>query len=345
MTENSFNFFIEILKIDSTSQKEMELSDFIKSANEFKRAELEVQQVGDGTENLFFKWGTPKIIFCSHLDTVPPYIPPSFMQSSGKEGVYEEMTVKGRGSCDAKGQIISQYIVAKELEREGFSDFGILWVSGEETGSLGARKANSMIKGAEYVIVGEPTENRLISAAKGTALYKVTVRGKGAHSGYPGEGDDALKRFVDFYNNLSELQFPEDPALGKTTWNIGRLSSENAFNVVPSHLEFNLYVRTTFATHKEIDGVIERFASDYIEIIPVSKSDPMTFHTEEGFPTGVVAYGSDAPLLTSASSVLLYGPGSILKAHTENESITIREIDKAVKDLKEIFLKLKRRIA
>lgn len=345
MTEENLNFFLDILRIDSTSQKEMALSSFIKSSAAFSRAQTEVQPVGDGTENLFFKWGMPRIIFCTHLDTVPPYIAPSISLSGDKSKGTEEVIVKGRGSCDAKGQILTQYIVARQLEDEGYNDFGILWVSGEETGSLGARKANSMIKGADFVIVGEPTDNRLISAAKGTALYNVKIGGKGAHSGYPEEGDDALKRFVNFYHDLSATDLPSDPILGETTWNIGRLTSSNPFNVIPSEILFSLYLRTTFATHPLIDSITERFANDKIEITPVSKSNPMRFHTEEGFPTGVVAYGSDAPLLSNAASVMLYGPGSILKAHTDYESITINEIDMAVKDLKNIFLKLKDRLA
>ena len=48
-------------------------------------------EVGDGTLNLFLTWGTPKVVFCTHMDTVPPYIPPSFPEGSA-------LRIFGRGS-------------------------------------------------------------------------------------------------------------------------------------------------------------------------------------------------------------------------------------------------------
>ena len=121
--------FSEILKIDSTSGKEAALADFLQerlltSCNRVQRFE-----VGDGTSNLLFTWGEPEIVFCSHLDTVPPYIPP----------VFDENIVHGRGSCDAKGQIFAMYEACKVLESKGYDGFGLLLLAGEETGSFGAK--------------------------------------------------------------------------------------------------------------------------------------------------------------------------------------------------------------
>ncbi len=343
MKKEIFDFYLGLMSIESTSGREARLSEYIRHTVCYKNAKLDIQQVGDGSENLFFKWGDPKIIFCTHMDTVPPYIPPTVSYNS-KNNLIDDATVWGRGSCDAKGQIVSQYALSLELEKEGYSNFGILWVSGEETGSIGARQANPMINDCEYIIVGEPTENLLISAAKGTALYKVKIEGKGTHSGYPLNGDDAIKKFDDFYHKLCNLKFPFDNILGDTSWNIGMLSSQNAFNIVPSLVEFSLYVRTTFASEKAVDSLLQELSAKDTVLLPISKSEPIMFHTEEGFNQGIVSFGSDAPLFTNVPSKLLYGPGSIFNAHTESERLTIKEIDKAVKDLKTLYLKLKKRI-
>jgi len=344
ITKEIFKFYIEILNIDSTSGRERALSDFIKSEAGFQKAVLEVQEVGDGTENLFFKWGVPKIVFCTHLDTVPPYFGPEIEDISsdtGLTGGVDGMSVvKGRGACDAKGQIAVQYALAVQFEKAGLTDFGVLWVSGEETGSQGARKANLLLEDCQYVIVGEPTDNLLITAAKGTALYRVHINGKAAHSGYPYAGDDAVRRFGNFITRLYDMAFPADPVLGSTTANIGKLSCANPFNVVPYSLDFSLYVRTTFVTEPVIDEMLKLLAEDNISIESVSKSKPIRFHTEDGFNTGIVAFGSDAPLLTNASNVMLYGPGSILTAHTDEEKISVQDMEIAVDDLKIMYNKL-----
>ena len=81
-----FQFFHELLRIDSTSGKERDvalwlaerLPDMFPASN---RPLLQVDEVGDGSLNLLLTWGTPRIVFCSHLDTVPPYIPPTFPPS------------------------------------------------------------------------------------------------------------------------------------------------------------------------------------------------------------------------------------------------------------------------
>jgi len=64
----------------------------------------------------------------------------------------------------------------------------------------------------------------------------------------------------------------------------------------------------------------------------------------EGFETGVVSYGSDAPELYNLGERLLYGPGSILDAHTDNENIKITDMNRAVDDLTQIYKKLKEKL-
>ena len=64
----------------------------------------------------------------------------------------------------------------------------------------------------------------------------------------------------------------------------------------------------------------------------------------EGFETGIVSYGSDAPELFNLGKRLLYGPGTIFVAHTQEENVVIDDLHKAVKDLKNIYYKLEKEI-
>lgn len=321
----------QLMKIDSTSGREGELADFIAGNFHTPGADLEIQDVGDGTVNLFFRWGIPEIIFCTHLDTVPPYIEP----------VAGNNMISGRGACDAKGQIITAWNACKELSLEGETNFGLLLVAGEETGSKGAKVANSLIRDCKYVIIGEPTENKLIRAGKGIQLYDVQISGTSCHSGYPQFGENAIEGIRTFLNRLDGLEFPADKVLGPTTFNIGMLSSENAYNVLPDLVSFKLYFRTTFESHDLIEKALSNIAGEKTRITKVREDRPFEYYHLNGFDTDTVAFGCDGPCLTNLGKCLLYGPGSIRTAHTENEHIMTEDIETAITDLKKIYRTLK----
>lgn len=325
------DFLIGLMSVDSTSGKENSAVEWLKNNYNPAGAMMEIQEIPNGMKNVFYKWGTPKIIFCSHFDTVPPYIPPT--KSDGK--------IFGRGSCDAKGQLAVMSAACEELYSSGESDFGLLMLAGEEVGSYGAKSANKLIQGCEFVIVGEPTENKLIKASKGNILYSVKVKGRSCHSGYPELGDNAIDRAKLFLDKLYDLKFPNDNLLGNTTFNIGKLSSDNAHNVVSDSVEMKIFIRTTFTTHDTITALIKSIADDNTDIEVIYGDPPIEFKFIDGFKSGVVSYGSDAPELTNLGKPLLYGPGSIFNAHTMEEHILIEDMVLAKEELKKIYSYLK----
>lgn len=325
------DFLLDILKFDSTSGSENELARHIAAVYTPRDAGVEIQKTPAGRLNLFFKYGEPKIIFCSHLDTVPPYIPPDV----------DGNIIRGRGTCDAKGQLAYLFEAFKQLHSSGNSDIGMLMLSGEEDGSQGAIRANKSISNTECIIIGEPTENKLIKASKGILLAKAVFKGKSCHSGYPGMGDSAFTGMLEFFKKLEKIYFENDDILGETTYNTGSVYSNNASNVVPDLTECKILFRTTFASAKLIKEKINNITDVKTELEFIYEDEPMTFTTFEGFETGVVSYGTDAPAFTNIKKKILYGPGSILDAHTENEKIKIDDLYKAVEDIKFIYGKIK----
>ena len=384
------DFFIEMLQIDSTTGRERELADFLaqRMAGEGRRVEMfEVESMaGDCPQgcgapvNLMVSWGQPKVVFCTHLDTVPPYIAPSVETLENGD-----LVVRGRGSCDAKGQIFSMWEACLELERRGCTDFALLLLAGEETGSFGAKAFSSMMTGtasdrvinrassdaavgpgicaSKYgkddwvIVVGEPTDNNMATAAKGTKSFEVTFEGKAFHSGYPQYGCSAVEMFGDFLNALRSVVFPKDEILGDTTWNIGKLSSDNPQNILSDHLTCRVYFRTTFESDEMVCNVMKNMAgpdarlrfgrrrvqdgSDIVakEVAPWQKAmsvkayggdAPTMYETLEGFQTKPVAFGSDAPQLKCFDRKILCGPGSILVAHRPEEHIMLSDIETAV---------------
>ena len=349
--------FMEMLTMDSTSGNEAEFADFLAERLLTQRCKVEKFDVGDGTKNLLFSWGEPRVVFCTHLDTVPPYIPPVADETS-------DVVFRGRGTCDAKGQIFAMWEACKALEANGHEGFGLLLLVGEETGSYGAKAFREQHPGAEWVIVGEPTDNCMASASKGTKAFEVTFEGKAFHSGYPQFGVSAVELFNDFVNALRSIRFPVDETLGETTWNIGKLLSDNPQNVLSDRLTCRVYFRTTFESDEMVCNVMKNMAgedaklrfgrprvqdgSDVVakDVAPWQKAMsvkafggdcPSRFEVLDGFESKPVAFGSDAPQLTNFSRKILCGPGSILVAHRDDEHILMKDIETAVANYIRIF--------
>ena len=365
--------YTQMLEIDSTSGRERRLADFLAERLLTQKNSLmrfDVESMRDDTpegcgvpQNLFFSWGAPKVVFCSHLDTVPPYIAPHIDGSMAT----------GRGTCDAKGQIFAMWEACKALEDMGMTDFGLLLLAGEETGSFGAKAFNSFISSEveispeAWVIVGEPTDNCMATAEKGTKSYDITFTGKSCHSGYPELGASAIMYFNDFVNALRSIVFPVDEVLGETTWNIGDLVSANPQNILSDRLTCRIYFRTTFESDEMVRNIMKNIAGpdarlrfgrpavqDGSDIVAKSVAPwqeamsvnlrggdaPTRFEVLDGFPVKAVAFGSDAPVLKCFRHRILCGPGSIHVAHRPDEHINIEDIETAVRN----YIKMAQRI-
>ena len=344
--------YTQMLEIDSTSGRERNLSDFLAEklqtgADRVERFDVEsmADDVPEGCgvpQNLLFSWGNPRVVFCTHLDTVPPYIPPTFigdgMLQHSDSDECARGSAAGRGTCDAKGQIFAMWEACKALEAKGNTDFGLLLLAGEETGSFGAKAFDAMMadgscslvnsdnvhKSDLWVIVGEPTDNCMATAAKGTKSFEVTFKGKSFHSGYPENGESAIMYFNDFVNALRSIRFPYDEILGETTFNIGKLHSDNPQNILSPELSCRVYFRTTFESDEMVCNVMKNMAgpqaklrfgrprvqdgSDIVakDVAPWQAAmsvkafggdSPTRYETFEGFETKPVSFGSDAPQL------------------------------------------------
>ena len=381
--------FKDMLEIDSTSGRERNLSDFLAERlltghNKVERFDVEsmAEDVPEGCglpQNLLFSWGAPRVVFCTHLDTVPPYIPPTF---SNVEDI-QCPSVMGRGTCDAKGQIFAMWEACKALEEKGYTDFGLLLLAGEETGSFGAKAFDSVVSNGAHaissevepsdlwVVVGEPTDNCMATAAKGTKSFEVTFTGKAFHSGYPEFGESAVMYFNDFMNALRSIRFPYDEILGETTFNVGKLVSDNPQNILSPSLTCRVYFRTTFESDEMVCNVMKNMAgpdarlrfgrpkvqdgSDIVakDVAPWQAAmsvkafggdSPTRYETFEGFETKPVSFGSDAPQLKCFPHKILCGPGSILVAHRPDEHVLLSDIETAISNYIKIFENIKQLI-
>ena len=318
--------FRQILSFDSTSGRERELGEWL--AAHLEAPSVETLEVGDGTVNVLLRWSdAPRVVFCSHMDTVPPYIPPTF----------EADRVLGRGTCDAKGQFYAMYRACQRLAAAGHKDFALLIVSGEETGSWGAKAFAKTPFRAPFLVVGEPTDNCMVSASKGTKRFDLTFTGKAFHSGYPEHGVSAVELFVDFMERLRAAGFPDDPVLGPTTWNVGKLVSDNPQNILSPSLTCRIYFRTTFASDAAVTEWMRAQASDTLRVEAFGGDAPARYFTLPGIPSKPVSFGSDAPHLTNFRQKVICGPGTITVAHRDDEFLAFADLEQAISNYVNIY--------
>ena len=229
------------------------------------------------------------------------------------------------------------YRACERLAAAGRTGFALLVLSGEETGSWGAKAFARTAFRAPLLVVGEPTDNRMVSASKGTKSFDLHFTGRAFHSGYPERGRSAVDLFVDFMDALRAAEFPTDPELGPTTWNVGLLHSDNPQNILSPELRCRIYFRTTFASDEAVVAWMRAQAGGTLALEERGGDAPARYFTLPGFPTCTAAFGSDAPHLTNFGRKIICGPGSIAVAHRDEEHLLLSDLEQAITNYISIF--------
>jgi acetylornithine deacetylase len=277
----------------------------------------------------------PYVTLSTHLDTVPPYIPPR----------RDDTHLYGRGACDAKGIAAAMLCAAERLRARGRS-VAMLFVVGEETTHDGAHAADAWARAHAFpsvaLIDGEPTESTLALGTKGALRLVVRTTGEAAHSAYPHLGRSATRDLVRLLAELDALELPRDELLGETTVNIGHLAGGVADNVVAPSAEARLMVRLVGPS----DEVWDRFARWCAGRATLERGieiPAMRLGRLDGFRTSVVAFATDVPALPAWGNPFLFGPGSIHVAHRDDEYVELAELHAAAERYERMVEALHRR--
>jgi acetylornithine deacetylase len=270
----------------------------------------------------------PPVVFSTHMDTVPPFIPAS----------EDSANIYGRGACDAKGIIAAQVAAAVRLRQESVFA-GLLFTVGEERDSIGAKVANAQARASRFLINGEPTDNRVAVASKGVLRVDVIARGRMAHSAYPELGESAIEKLVQALHRLLAMALPVSPEVGPCTLNIGLIEGGRATNVIPDLARAQLLYRLVGPSERLREEILAT-AAGLAEIEFVFETPFIRLHSPDGLPTMVAAFTTDIPSLTNWGQPLLLGPGSIHVAHTDREFLAKAEQAQAI----DLYCTLTRRL-
>ena len=325
---DAIRFTRELVEIESTTYNEGAVGDFLAEFLAGRGWQVEKTPVPQPAESATAspRWnvyagpsaGSPDLVFSTHMDTVPPFIP--FREDA--DFMY------GRGVSDAKGIIAAQTAAAEALRQAGFR-VGLLFVSGEERDSAGAKEANLTPKGSRFLINGEPTDNRLALASKGALRAVLRSTGKMAHSAYPELGDSAVHKLIDALAKLLEMELPVTEDVGPSTLNIGQIQGGYAPNVIADKAEAQVLIRLVGDSAPVRVSVMEAVAGlaevDFTLEIPFVRLRALP-----GLPTMIAKFTTDIPQLSNWGEPLLLGPGSIHVAHTPFEKLAKKELLDAI---------------
>lgn len=310
---------VRMMEIDSTSGREGPLVDWLAAYLDAAGWRVRRIPVSPGRDDLFVACSdAPLVTFSTHLDTVPPFIPPRL----------EGDRLWGRGACDAKGIAAAMIAAADRLRAREFG-VALLFVVGEEVTHDGAIAANGFPTTSRVLINGEPTESTLALGTKGAMRFTLRTRGRAAHSAYPHLGRSAISELVRLLCELETLDLPRDAQLGDTTINIGSIEGGVADNVVAPAAEARLMARLVTPA-SELEQLLRAWAGPRAEFERGVTVELARLGTLDGFHTSVAAYATDIPKLGAWGTPYLFGPGSIHLAHRDDEHVGVPELRAAV---------------
>ena len=307
--------------------------------------------------------GSPRhrIVLAPHLDTVGGAEMPGQLFSPRRE----RGRLFGRGACDTKGSVAAMLSALVTLAVSGRrpekTEVLLVGLVDEECGQAGSRAWVAAGLKADLAIVGEPTRLRVVTAHKGVLWLRLETRGKAAHGARPELGVNAIHamaRVVDAMETdyAARLRRRRHPLLGRPTVNVGSIEGGRQPNIVPAHCVISLDRRTLpgetdAGVLREIREVLSRrqlrariTSLQSASCLPLETSAQLPLVEQFLRSIGQRAlagadYFSDAGVLAEGGTPsVVFGPGDIAQAHTPDEWIEVKQLDRA-KDMLVRFLR------
>lgn len=353
---------------DASGQGERAMSDYVERRCRAAGLSVTRQSVFPGRDNLIIELRVGKpdkaLLFEAHMDTVTLGAMPNALEPAYRDG-----KLYGRGACDTKGSLAGMLYAMERCARQPELAGGdlILCASVDEEhaykGLLAFMELDMKIAGA---VVGEPTELGITVANKGCVRVAMTTHGKAAHSSMPAEGDSAVIQMMRVIRFIHEKLEPElaarvHPLCGSPTIVVGTIRGGTQINIVPDRCVIEVDRRIIPGERPEIvereleerlirelspEGVkltVERLLLDWA-LDTAHDETIVTTARQAAADVGLsdrirgVTYGCDASKLQEFKGIpsIVYGPGSIAQAHTNDEWVPVSDVERAA----EFYLRL-----
>ncbi len=336
---------------------EARVADFLAAIAGRAGLDLERLEVEPGRPNLLARL-TPtgrvrqRILLAPHLDTVGG----DPLDARLFDPVERQGRLHGRGACDTKGSVAAMLTALINLATAGArpreTEVIFAGLIDEENAQAGSRALVRRREPCDLAVVGEPTRARVVTAHKGDVWLELETQGKSAHGATPELGRNAvlaMSRVVEFLETryAAGLRRRRHPWLGHATVNVGTIAGGTQPNVVPARCRISIdrrtlpgeteaSVRAELKALMRARGLDVRLDSLRKLPCPALETDPRQPWVAEllahaGQRTGLgVHYFCDAAILAAGGiPSVVFGPGDIAQAHTADEWISLRELDRA----------------
>lgn len=319
-----------LVGIPSVSGSEGALSEFL--FQQLSAAGYRVQRLG---HNLWFEVGkgSPRLLFVSHLDTVPPC---AGWSTDPHKPHWQGESLHGLGANDAKGCVAAMVLAAQMLvDAEGTAVFA--FVREEEVGGKGIQELLPSLGKLDAAVVGEPTSLKVCAAQRGMLVLQCTAKGVSAHVAHAKLGENAVHKAARDMVKLEAMAFEAHPLLGVTRPVVTQVSGGLARNQVPDACEFVVDLRTT--PNLKDEEVTARLAAELESQVAVLASGYRPMATDPAHPivkAALKAAGAKGPVGSDTTSdwaflgslpAVKVGPGDTMRSHRPNEWISLKELN------------------
>ena len=316
----------------------------------------------------------PGVVLSGHTDVVP--VDGQDWTTAPFEPVESGGRLFGRGTSDMKSFIATALALAPEMIAADLKmPIHFAFSYDEEVGCLGVHGIVSHLNGISplprAVIVGEPTDMKVVNAHKGVFGFRTSVHGLEAHSSATHIGVNAVMYAAQLVSYLSDLAADQRDNNGHhhrfepsyTTVHVGTIRGGTALNIIPKECSFVWEYRLIPG---EDEGAIFKKFSDYADNVVLPKMKAVSEHAaivteplsrvaplvpEPDSPaetlammlagtnqTDVVSYGTEGGIFQEAGvPTVVCGPGNILQAHRPDEYIEIAQINACEQFLRKLI--------
>ena len=375
--EEITNLAQELIKIPSDETAgEKEVCEYLESFLKSLGMKVRLQEVLPNRPNIIAEViGDDvgrSIMFNGHVDTVPigdikkwsmdPY-----------SAIIKDNKLFGRGSTDMKGSIASMIIAMKFIMNNVKKFNGKIIFTGvmaEETTGLGTQKIVEENIKADMALVGEPSDEKIYRAHKGTMWFNLSTYGKLEHSSESNSKSNnaiinMMKLIMEINKISKELETIENNLVGHPSINVGLIDGGTKQNMIADSCRISIDRRTL--PEEKTDEILDklrirldrlRSLDDRLtfdleidtirEAVEVVESEQIVQEVKNALnkvinknPTisGMKAT-TDMSILVNQGNIpsVIYGPGFIKQAHTVDEFIEVKRLVESSQVYTEILL-------
>jgi len=309
-------------------------------------AEVSVTEVQPGRPNVVGRFasaqaGAPTLAIVPHLDTVG--VGGMTVAPFGAE--IRRGRLYGRGACDTKGPMAAAlWAIHQWRKSPAPARLNVIFAAtmGEEELSTGARALCASGFTADFAIALEPTNLKIVHAAKGVLRVWIDFAGQAAHGATPERGRNAVYESLPFLTACRDELAPcfaaaIDPVLGPASLNVGVVRGGTELNVVPDRCRVGMDIRTHpgFDQDTALAAVRAVALSHTVQVHRagppfVVRPDNPWLAAMAPLACGLtsVPWFSDANIFNAHGvPAVAFGPGLIAQAHTADEWIDLSALE------------------